>query len=114
MMGKAMLKCHRFVQSLWALHRLVVSSITFVHHLYVGESGTALVVYIMLRGTTQIDDISTWLPPSLDTPWQNVFFEYINNTKFAQWGKTLPGYADTPRCAQPETWTLRGPKMYPM
>ena len=43
MMGAAMLKRHRFVQSLWALYRLVVSSITFVHHLYVGESGAALV-----------------------------------------------------------------------
>ena len=32
----------------------------------------------MPRGTAQIDDVSTWLPPSLDTPWQNVFFEYIN------------------------------------
>ena len=27
----------------------------------------------MPRGTAQIDDVSTWLPPSLDTPWQNVF-----------------------------------------
>ena len=36
-------------------------------------------VYTMPRGTTQIDDISTWLPPSLHTPWQNGFFEYINN-----------------------------------
>ena len=43
MMGTAMLKCHQFVWSLWALYRLVVSSITFVCHLYVGESGTALV-----------------------------------------------------------------------
>ena len=43
MMGAAMLKRHRFVQSLWALYRLVVSSITFVRRLYVGESGTALV-----------------------------------------------------------------------
>ena len=43
MMGAAMLKHHRFVQSLRALYRLVVSSITFGHHLYVGESGTALV-----------------------------------------------------------------------
>ena len=43
MMGAAMLKRHRFVQSLWALYRLVVSSITFVRHLYVGESGAALV-----------------------------------------------------------------------
>ena len=31
----------------------------------------------MPRGTAQIDDISTWLPPSLHTPWRNVFFEYI-------------------------------------
>ena len=31
------------------------------------------------RGTAQIDDVSTWLPPSLHTPWRNVFFEYINN-----------------------------------
>ena len=45
MMGAAMLKCHPFVRSLWALYRLVVSSITFVHHLYVGESGGALVLY---------------------------------------------------------------------
>ena len=29
MMGAAMLKRHRFVQSLWALYRLVVSSITW-------------------------------------------------------------------------------------
>ena len=43
MMGAAMLKRHRFVWSLWALYRLVVSSITFVRHLYVGESGAALV-----------------------------------------------------------------------
>ena len=43
MMGAAMLKCHRFVRSLRALYRLVVSSITFVRHLYVGESGAALV-----------------------------------------------------------------------
>ena len=43
-MGAAMLKRHRFVQSLWALYRLVVSYITFVRHLYVGESGAALVV----------------------------------------------------------------------
>ena len=43
MMGAAMLKCHRFVWSLWALYRLVVSSITFVRNLYVGESGAALV-----------------------------------------------------------------------
>ena len=35
-------------------------------------------VYRMPRGTAQIDDVSTWLPPSLHTPWQNVFFEYIN------------------------------------
>ena len=42
MMGTAMLKRHRFVWSLWALYRLVVSS-TFVRHLYVGESGAALV-----------------------------------------------------------------------
>ena len=33
------------------------------------------------RGTAQIDDVSTWLPPSLDSPWQNVFFEYINKFK---------------------------------
>ena len=31
------------------------------------------------RGTTQIDDVSTWLPPSLHTPWRNVFFEYIKH-----------------------------------
>ena len=43
MMGAAMLKHHQFVWSLWALYRLVVSSITFVRHLYVGESGAALV-----------------------------------------------------------------------
>ena len=29
MMGAAMLKRHQFVQSLWALYRLVVSSITW-------------------------------------------------------------------------------------
>ena len=45
MMGAAMLKRHQFVLSLWALYRLVVSSITFVRHLYVGESGAALVPY---------------------------------------------------------------------
>ena len=44
MMGAAMLKRHQFVWSLWALYRLVVSSITFVRHLYVGESGAALVL----------------------------------------------------------------------
>ena len=43
MMGAAMLKHHQFVGSLCALYRLVVSSITFVRHLYVGESGAALV-----------------------------------------------------------------------
>ena len=43
MMGTAMLKHHQFVWSLWVLYRLVVSSITFVRHLYVGVSGTALV-----------------------------------------------------------------------
>ena len=43
MMGAAMLKRHRFVWSLWALCRLVVSSITFAHHLYMGESGAAFV-----------------------------------------------------------------------
>ena len=41
-------------------------------------------VYIMPRGTTQIDDISTWLPPSLHTPWWYVFFEYINNLNYAE------------------------------
>ena len=44
MKGAAMLKRHQFVRSLWALYRLVVSSITFVRHLYVGESGAALVL----------------------------------------------------------------------
>ena len=48
MMGAAMLKRHRFVWSLWALYRLVVSSITFVCHLYVEESGAALVATIQL------------------------------------------------------------------
>ena len=43
MMGAAMLKRHRFVWSLRVLYRLVVSSITFLRHLYVGESGAALV-----------------------------------------------------------------------
>ena len=42
MMGAAMLKSHQFVQSLWALYRLVVSSITFVR-LVRGGSGAALV-----------------------------------------------------------------------
>ena len=37
-------------------------------------------VYTMPRGTAQIDDVSTWMPPSLHTPWQNVFFEYIKQT----------------------------------
>ena len=36
-------------------------------------------VYTVPRGTTQIDDVSTWLSPSLHTPWRNVFFEYINH-----------------------------------
>ena len=36
-MGAAMLKRHQFVRSLWALYRLVVSSIMW------GESGAALV-----------------------------------------------------------------------
>ena len=49
MMGAAMLKRHQFVQSLWALYRLVVSSITFVRHLYVGESGVALVLYYFFK-----------------------------------------------------------------
>ena len=44
MMGAAMLKRHRFVHFFWALYRLVVSSITFVRHLYVGESGAALAI----------------------------------------------------------------------
>ena len=43
MMGAAMLKRHRFVRSLWALYRLVVSSITFVHLVRGGGSGAALV-----------------------------------------------------------------------
>ena len=41
MMGAAVLKHHKFVWSLWALYRLVVSSITFVRHLYVEGSGAA-------------------------------------------------------------------------
>ena len=44
MMGAAMLKRHQFVWSLWALYRLVMSSISFVRHLYMGESGAALVL----------------------------------------------------------------------
>ena len=40
MMGAAMLKRHQAVP----LGIIVVSSITFVRHLYVGESGAALVV----------------------------------------------------------------------
>ena len=44
MMGAAMLKHHQFVRSLWALYRLVVSSITFVRHMYVRESGVALII----------------------------------------------------------------------
>ena len=55
MMGAAMLKCHRFVQSLWALYRLVVSSITFVRHLYVGESGEALVMNSKTHPSLPID-----------------------------------------------------------
>ena len=38
-------------------------------------------VYTMPRETAQNDDVSTWLPPSLHTPWRNVFFEYINKKK---------------------------------
>ena len=44
MMGAAMLKCHRYVQSLWALYRLVVSSITFVR---------------LVRGGSQAQPLST-------------------------------------------------------
>ena len=40
MMGAAMLKCHQFVRSLWALYRLVVSIY------YVGESGPAHVYVV--------------------------------------------------------------------
>ena len=59
MMGAAMLKRHRFVQSLWALYRLVVSSITFVRHLYVGQSGAALVPSIKILPITPIFDLLT-------------------------------------------------------
>ena len=46
---------------------------------YLARSGSPRIddTTIMPRGTAQINDVSTWLPPSLDTPWQNVFFEYI-------------------------------------
>ena len=54
MMGAAMLKRHQFVWSLWALYRLVVSSITFVRHLYVGESGAALVTVSINLTSIQI------------------------------------------------------------
>ena len=47
MMGAAMLKRHRFVWSLWALYRLVVSSITFVRCLYVGSQAQPL--YLKLK-----------------------------------------------------------------
>ena len=59
MMGAAMLKHHQFVWSLWALYRLVVSSITFVRHLYVGESGAALVyILINVRSTDMQDEMT--------------------------------------------------------
>ena len=59
MMGAAMLKRHRFVRSLWALYRLVVSSITFVRHLYVGESGAALVVIVKITKML-LDTVNTY------------------------------------------------------
>ena len=34
--------------------------------------------HVGLQRAAQIDDVLTWLPPSLHTPWRNVFFEYIN------------------------------------
>ena len=46
-------------------------------------------VYTMPRGTAQIDDISTWLPPSLHTPWRNVFFEYIKKFPHLCWDLNL-------------------------
>ena len=46
MMGAAMLKRHRFVQSLWALYRLVVSSITFAHLVRGGRRSPCYVVKV--------------------------------------------------------------------
>ena len=43
MMGAAMLKRHQFVQSLWALYRLVVSSITW------GSQAQPLFLFITQR-----------------------------------------------------------------
>ena len=39
-------------------------------------------VYIMPRGTAQIDDVSAWLPPSLDTPGR-MYFLNISTTSTA-------------------------------
>ena len=63
MMGAAMLNHHRFVRSLWALYRLVVSSITFVCHLYVGESGAALVKHKIYwsGGLLEHSKVCDWL-----------------------------------------------------
>ena len=52
MMGAAMLKLHQFVRSLWELYRLVVSYITFVCHLYVGEQGQ---IQDLIRGAPDHD-----------------------------------------------------------
>ena len=61
MMGAAMLKRHQFVWSLWALYRLVVSSITFVCHLYVVESGAALVhAYKENVVSLELSELTQW------------------------------------------------------
>ena len=56
----------------------------YVHALFVNmDKGCALLPRIHIlatpRGTAQIDDVSIWLPPSLETPWRNVFLYYVNN-----------------------------------
>ena len=62
MMGAAMLKCHKFVRSLWALYRLVVSSITWgsqAQPLYTAKFGCLANIYFRCN--------SFFL-----SPWQNV------------------------------------------
>ena len=51
MMGAAMLKCHRFVQSLWALYRLVVSSITLAEMCTQGSQAQPLFYTKSIPGT---------------------------------------------------------------
>ena len=52
MMGAAMLKRHQFVQSLWALYRLVVSSITWgsqAQHLLHNKINPMLLIALCLQ-----------------------------------------------------------------